>query len=903
MGVVWEAEELANGRRVALKLLAAGLMNDPNTVERFVREGRLAAQLSHPRTTFVYGAGAVDSQPYITMELMPGATLQDILHNEKQLPVNRAVDYILDVIEGLIAAHELGVVHRDVKPSNCFMDSDGRVKVGDFGLSKSLVTEVTLTQTGTFMGTPLFAAPEQIRGGKVDERTDIYSVGTTLFTLIAGRAPFSGDALSVTAQIVTDRAPLISKFVPSIPKALERIIQKTLEKDPANRYASLTDLREALAPFATGGTSIADIGRRAGAYMIDVTMLGIAIQFTMALTGAVSGFRMQQAQGTEMFGDSMLRMQLIASFVSWLLAVIYFSFTESIWGKTVGKKILQMQVVDMDGQRPNIFRVLLRSLIIPGNLGISVLLEYWKYKNDLGKSMKVTDLSFDAVLSDNLFRMLISFVPVAICLAFMRRSNGFRGLHEIISGTRVLRLVQARRSNRLENHPVIAPTAIQSNERFGPYFPIGVIAESQGYKLLQARDDLLNRTVWLELASGQSEPLTSQQGPMRQGRVRWLQDGKQGDVHWDAYESIAGAPIGLAAKPGQGVPWKSGRLILLNLANELLASIADKSIPRSISLDHIWVDQSGNAKLVDRCLLPTTPATAVDTAHQPQTRTEERAVQVFIEAVERCTSSQILPMSASKFRSELRSRPLEVETLNWAKSQLDLISFNSSELTWDGRLGVMCMSIGMEMPLLTVTFSVLSMTLKWSGFAVEPSSFIAAAILLVAVFLAGWFTRGSMLFHLMGIRVRRRQGTEPSRFQTGLRNAFSWVPILTVLGLIVPIGIRGLESIEQRQSAQQQRTSSEQQPAPSAPASEEDRSIDGKESRTEKSKPRIAVSIDNTPIQVETPRSDADLFWILPAILVCFVMQVLFALGAIVSIVNPSRGIQDFLVGTRLVPE
>src|SRR5262249_1373436 len=157
MGVVWEAEQSGSGRRVALKLLAAGRDHAPETLDRFTREGQLAAALSHPRSTFVYEAGAHEGQPYISMELMPGRTLSDVIDAEGALPVPRAVDLMLDVIDGLDAAHAAGVIHRDVKPSNCFLDRDGRVKVGDFGLSKSLVSDVHLTRTGAFMGTPLFA--------------------------------------------------------------------------------------------------------------------------------------------------------------------------------------------------------------------------------------------------------------------------------------------------------------------------------------------------------------------------------------------------------------------------------------------------------------------------------------------------------------------------------------------------------------------------------------------------------------------------------------------------------------------------------------------------------------------------------------------------------------------------
>src|SRR5262245_38226362 len=139
MGVVYEAEHEESGRRVALKLLSPGLAQSQESMDRFLREGRLAAALSHERSTFVYEAGEHAGQPYIVMELMPGRTLHHLCTEAGPLSVNRAVDNILDVIDGLEAAHAVGVIHRDVKPSNCFIDDDGRVKVGDFGLSKSLL--------------------------------------------------------------------------------------------------------------------------------------------------------------------------------------------------------------------------------------------------------------------------------------------------------------------------------------------------------------------------------------------------------------------------------------------------------------------------------------------------------------------------------------------------------------------------------------------------------------------------------------------------------------------------------------------------------------------------------------------------------------------------------------------
>jgi serine/threonine protein kinase len=169
MGAVYEAEAPDTGSRVAVKLLSTRLAASPTSVERFRQEGRLASQLAHPRCVFVLAADTDAGRPYIVMELMPGRTLKDVVDERGPLPPDQAVAHILDVVDGLAEAHRLGVLHRDVKPSNCFLTADGRVKVGDFGLSKSLATSADrhLTQTGAFLGTVLFASPEQLRGDGV----------------------------------------------------------------------------------------------------------------------------------------------------------------------------------------------------------------------------------------------------------------------------------------------------------------------------------------------------------------------------------------------------------------------------------------------------------------------------------------------------------------------------------------------------------------------------------------------------------------------------------------------------------------------------------------------------------------------------------------------------------------
>ena len=152
MGVVYEAEELSSGRRVALKVLAAELVVSGEAFERFRREARIAAAISDSRCVFVYGAHEVDGAPAIAMELVGGETLEQRLSRKEPVPIATAVRWTLEMLEGLEAAHTAGIVHRDVKPSNCFTTDDGHVKIGDFVLSRSLERDVRLTQSGALVG-------------------------------------------------------------------------------------------------------------------------------------------------------------------------------------------------------------------------------------------------------------------------------------------------------------------------------------------------------------------------------------------------------------------------------------------------------------------------------------------------------------------------------------------------------------------------------------------------------------------------------------------------------------------------------------------------------------------------------------------------------------------------------
>src|SRR5262245_35382225 len=280
MGTVYEAEAPGSGTHVAVKLLSSRLASNPTSVERFRQEGLLARQLRLPRCVFVLAADTENGRPYIVMELMPGRTLKDVVDKDGPLTPREAITRILDVIDGLLEAHRVGMIHRDVKPSNCFVTADDRVKVGDFGLSKSLAVgrDQNLTQTGAFLGTVLYASPEQIRGEPLDYGSDVYSVAATLYFLLCGEAPFQHEsATAALAKAMSDPVPRLKRKRPEVPVQLDRIVMKGLERDRSRRWQTLEDLREALVNLLPERQRPARPRTLIGAYILDRVALSFII--------------------------------------------------------------------------------------------------------------------------------------------------------------------------------------------------------------------------------------------------------------------------------------------------------------------------------------------------------------------------------------------------------------------------------------------------------------------------------------------------------------------------------------------------------------------------------------------------------------------------------------------------
>lgn len=261
MGRVYAARHTrVTGKRFAVKVLRAEMAGDPDVLARFHREAEAAARISHPNVIGVYDVDVTkDGLPYLVCEHLEGMELADYVASAGKITTGTAIQVAYNICEALEAAHEVGVIHRDLKPQNIFLVGNFDrgvprhpvIKVLDFGLSRFEDSTNTLTRTGMIMGTPSYMAPEQARGDKTDHRTDIYGVGAILYTLLTGRPPFDKSSPRLTLLAVTSEDPPRPRSIdPAIPEHLELAVQRAMAKDPADRFPDVASLKHAVDPYA-----------------------------------------------------------------------------------------------------------------------------------------------------------------------------------------------------------------------------------------------------------------------------------------------------------------------------------------------------------------------------------------------------------------------------------------------------------------------------------------------------------------------------------------------------------------------------------------------------------------------------------------------------------------------------
>lgn len=596
MGEVYEAEHLGHGRRVALKVLNRRLAG-PEDRARFLREGQLAASVTHPNTVYIFGSEEVAGTPVIAMELVTGGTLKDRVASVGPLTPAQAVDAVLDLAAGLDAARAGGVLHRDIKPSNCFVESDGRVKIGDFGLSIStLARDVShggssQQRPGSFEGTPQYAAPEQLRGQSLDVRADIYAVGATLYYLLTGQPPFDDRDLQSLVTRVTTEPPISPRQNRrAIPSGLAAIVLRCLAKDRAERPATYAELEDLLRPFSSAAPSPAGLGLRLTAGVIDKLLLTL---LAAPLT-VVPNLEFQQPAsvnfGVNYADASGSDASLFARIAFCVLMLMYYTLLEGLTGASLGKRLCNLRVTAR-GQHPGILRAFARTAIF-------MLPVWW---DNLG--LDLWPFSKQEIANPSGWLLAAMFISTAVIQALvftsMRRRNGYAAWHDLATGTRVIALnrdtsrspVSVRAADALD---VATPKPIR---RLGPFEVTQSLGPTPAGELFAGFDPVLRRTVWLHVLPKGTPPLTPAWRDLaRPARQRWLHGQRTADEAWDAYEAPDGAPLMAVARTRQ--PWRVVRFWLQDLAREIQVAERDGTLP-VLSLDRVWITRSSRALIVD----------------------------------------------------------------------------------------------------------------------------------------------------------------------------------------------------------------------------------------------------------------------------------------------------------------
>lgn len=257
MGKVYKALDKEINEEVAIKFLKPEIAEDKSIIERFRNELKLARRIAHKNVCKMYHLAKEEKTPYITMEYVSGVSLKDFIQKKGRLPEDEAIDIAQQICRGLSEAHELGVVHRDLKPQNIMIDTKGSVKIMDFGIARSLMAK-GVTQTGMIIGTPDYMSPEQAEGMEVDQRSDVYSLGVILYEMVTGEVPFKGDsALSVAVKHKTERAPDPRELNDQVTESLSAVILKCMEKEREKRYQSAEELLSELENIKKGISTVA----------------------------------------------------------------------------------------------------------------------------------------------------------------------------------------------------------------------------------------------------------------------------------------------------------------------------------------------------------------------------------------------------------------------------------------------------------------------------------------------------------------------------------------------------------------------------------------------------------------------------------------------------------------------
>ncbi|MDR3622384.1 MAG: protein kinase [Paludisphaera borealis] len=802
MGTVFEAIDERQGQKVALKLIARNYVASDEALQRFRQEGKTASAVTHPRCVFVLAVDEDQGRPYLVMELMPGTTLQSLVDQKGALDPTSALVKIFDVIEGLEEFHKLGMIHRDVKPSNCFLDAEGRVKIGDFGLSKSLEGGLDLTRTGAFLGTPLYASPEQIKRDALDQQTDVYSVAATLYFLLTKRPPVkTDDAAEALARIVSEPAPLVRTFAPDVPRALEAVIHKGLERDRARRWRNLQEFHNALLPFVPERLGIGAFGLRIGAQLFDLLLFYLG-DWAMFAVGMLY-FRGRFFETFEFF-ESWGAAIAWAWRIAW---IAYFALAEGLFGASLGKWLAGLRVVRGGvggGAPPGLGRGIVRILCFYVFIGLGgdVLTELFALDPHAGGGVWYW-----------VGLILVKVLGMLALLATMRRRSGFRGPHEWLSGTRVVQVVRGRRSRSLMRRSRIAARKSAQTARqpllgevaqVGPYRVHGAVLSAPQGKVLLGQDSTLDRQVWILLRP----PTASPPGPPRRAlnrltRPRWIGGGDQPEGRWDAFTAPSGLPLGELVQTG-GLPWADVLSLLTDLAEEVEAARGDGTFPPRLSVEHVWIQDDGRVQIIDPLDWDDAPdrEAAAEAAPHGVDRDERKAL-VFLRDVARLSleggrtsrrfarkddASEHVDSTPRRIRAAVPERAAVIlerlagvrppyASLAALRADLAAAADRPAEVGAARRMVQLAIQAFLLSPGLLVITALSCPKLRPGVIPWDLQLVIAAPLLWV---LWAILMRGGLSFPLAGLSVVGGDGRVANRLTCGLRALLVWAPAVGV---------------------------------------------------------------------------------------------------------------------------
>ena len=741
MGEVYEVEDVEQERRVALKVLRQRLRR-PEDRARFLAEGQLAAAVNHQNTVYVFGSKEIAGIPVIAMELLPGNTLKDHVVAHGPLAPKQAIASILEVIEGLEAAQVAGILHRDVKPSNCFVTTDGRTKIGDFGLSIPTTGRGPSPSNASseFAGTPAYVSPEQAMNAPLDVRSDIYSVGATLHFLLTGRAPFDHQDANHSLELSQSTpARLPEGLAQSCASAdLSHLIRRCLNTRPDRRPSSYAELKKKLVALLPSVQPAPVLGQRAAAAVFDLLLMAPIV--ATALPILIASHTVRGPAGVAVF--------------AMLVLALYWGVVEGAWGAAYGKRRCGLRVVAPSGGVPGLARGLARSgiLVLPFTLAVLV----------------TSTLVYSLDMPVQAIALVTMSAAAGVILIPARGREGFSGLHDILTSTKVVRSAVDDSTSQ----PIAAierpPVQPVEGDRLGPYEIVATIGETDRGVVLSAWDPQLKRFIWAHVLSVSANTASlAARNMTRPTRLRWLDGQRNPDNAWDAYEAPDGQPLVSVISP---TAWSAVSTWLSDLAAEFEAGQADGTLG-SLSLDRVWITTAGHAKWLE-FRAPSAPAFQpvggglnLDTAQRFLHDVATHALR---------THAGPLPLTASRVLRRLATGDFATlrefgTALNQSQTRLDRVTRERRGMAL--AISVACHWFGAA-PLGGLLVSSLTLGTLRSYDVGLLSCFVLGIAWAFAL-------RSGAVLHAFDIAVVTADGQEASRIRSAARAAlaWSWVPV------------------------------------------------------------------------------------------------------------------------------